>query len=89
MQKTQRFEQKMAPSFFSFFFCLVFFVVLRPFCLSGAPFLIYAVFFRPRPKPQSRGPYVFAQFSAKNTDFFTFFSPGPLVLFLVLLFLLF
>ena len=39
--------------------------------------------------PKVGGPYVFAQVSAKNTDSFTFFPRGPLVLFLVLLFLLF
>ena len=73
-------------------FCLSgapFLILLRPFCLSGAPFLIYTFFFRPRPKPQSRGPYVLARFFAKKTDSFTFFPRGPLVLFLVLLFLLF
>ena len=62
--------------FFFVFFCLVFFVVLRPFCLSGAPFLIYAFFSGHALSPKVGGPYVFAQFSAKNTYSFTCFSSG-------------
>ena len=74
------------------FFCLSgapFLILLRPFCLSGAPFLIYTFFSGHALSPKVGGPYVFAQFSAKNIDSFTFFHRGPLVLFLVLLFLLF
>ena len=61
----------------------------KAFCLSGAPFVIYTFFSGHALRPKVGGPYVFAQFSAKNTDSFTFFPRGALVLFLVLLFLLF
>ena len=74
------------------FFCLSgapFLILLRPFCLSGAPFLIYTFFSCHALSPKVGGPNVLAQFSAQSTRFLTFFHRGPLVLFLVLLFLLF
>ena len=60
-------------------FCLSgapFLILLRPVCLSGAPFLVYTFFSGHALSPKVGGPYVFAQFSAKNTYSFTFFSSG-------------
>ena len=71
--------------------CSFVFALLSLFCLGGAfsytfkafsslggPFSYIYFFFRPRPKPQSRGPLCFA----KNTDYLHFFLGGPLFCFL-------
>ena len=81
MQKTQRFEQKMAPIFFFVFFCLAkkckktqrfehvfFFVVFLSCFYLGAPFF-------------------WLHFSAKNAGFFAFFARGSLFSFFCLDFL--
>ena len=44
------------PLFCFLFFC---FCSFKAFLSLGGPFLIYTFFFRPRPKPQSRGPLCF------------------------------
>ena len=75
-----------APCFVS---CSFVFALLRPFCLSGTLFLYIRFFSGHALSPKVGDPYVLAQFSAKNIDSFTCFPRGPLVLFLVLLFLLF
>ena len=72
-----------------FCFLFFFFCSFKAFLSLGEPFLIYAFFSGYALSPKVGGPYVLAQFSAKNTRFFTFFHRRPLVLFLVLLFSLF
>ena len=61
-------------------FCLSgapFLILLRTFCLSGSPFSYIYVFFRPRPKPQSRGPLcLWRSFLPKTPRFFYIFSSG-------------
>ena len=62
----------------------------KAFLSLGGPFSYIYVFFPDHAlSPKAGGPYVLAQFSAKNTLFFTVFPRGPLVLFLVVLLLLF
>ena len=68
-----------APCFVS---CSFVFALLKPFCLSGGLFLYIRFFSGHALSPKVGGPYVFAQFSAKNTDSLHFFLGGPLFCFL-------
>ena len=80
------------PLFCFLFFCFCsfksflslggpFLILLRPFCLSGAPFLIYTFFFSGHAlSPKAGGPACFCTIFCQKRCFFTFFPRGPLVL---------
>ena len=67
-------------------FCFLFFgfgPVKALFLSLGGPFLVYTFFFRPRPKPQSRGPLCFCEiFCSKHWLVHIFLLGGPLFCFL-------